>query len=265
MTSTPKNDIAGIIILRKPPGVGSARYVYRLRPIFKIRKVGHAGTLDPFADGVLLGCVGRATKMVERLIALPKQYRTSIRLGVTNDTYDTEKPFRPVTVAQAVSRAQVEQALLAFNGLVSQIPPAYSAVKIGGVPSYRLARRDVAVDIKPKTVRIDVIRILEYAWPQLTLDITCGRGTYIRAIARDLGEVLACGACCERLTRVAVGPFHVDDAIDIDQAGPDSIRAALRSIDDVARMLAHADASGAGDGFTGESSAAGPSSGVSSP
>lgn len=265
MTSTPKNDTAGIVILRKPPAVSSARYVYRLRPIFKIRKVGHAGTLDPFADGVLLGCVGAATKLVERLMALPKQYRTVIRLGVTNNTFDPEQPFRPVAVDRDVSREQVERALVAFNGQVSQVPPAYSAVKIGGVSSYRLAKRGVAVQIKPKTVRIDAIQILDYAWPQLTLDIKCGRGTYIRAIARDLGESLNCGACCESLTRVAVGPFHVDNAIDINQASPDAVRAALLPIDDVTRLLDHADRSPASDDSDDEATAGDPSSGVSRP
>jgi len=218
---------AGLLNLYKPTGPSSAAYVYRLRRVFGIRKVGHAGSLDPFADGVLLACVGSATKLVEKLMGLPKEYRTTLRLGVTNRSFDTELPFSPVEGAKQPTASQIEAALAAFRGEIEQVPPAFSAIKIEGVASYELARRSKTVEIKPKRVRIDRIELLEYAWPLATLDIQCGRGTYIRAIARDLGEVLGCGACCQTLTRTAVGPFRIEDSVRLQTTPQQQVRLAL--------------------------------------
>lgn len=227
----------GLLNLYKPVGKSSANYVYRLRRVFGLRKVGHAGTLDPFADGVLVACIGRGTKLVERLMNLPKRYRTTLRLGVTNTTYDTEKPFDPVPGATAPDRSAIEAALASMTGLVQQVPPAFSAVRIAGVQSYKLAARGTPAPREPKEVRIDRIDILAYDYPTLTLDILCGRGTYIRAIARDLGRTLACGACCETLQRTAVGPFRVEESVDLQTAPPDAVRAALVPLDDALRLL----------------------------
>lgn len=227
----------GLLNLYKPVGKSSANYVYRLRRVFGLRKVGHAGTLDPFADGVLVACIGRGTKLVERLMNLPKRYRTTLRLGVTNTTYDTEKPFDPVPGATAPDRSAIETALASMTGLVQQVPPAFSAVRIAGVQSYKLAARGTPAPREPKEVRIDRIDILAYDYPTLTLDILCGRGTYIRAIARDLGRTLACGACCETLQRTAVGPFRVEDSVDLQTAPPDAVRAALVPLDEALRLL----------------------------
>lgn len=227
----------GLLNLYKPVGKSSANYVYRLRRVFGLRKVGHAGTLDPFADGVLVACIGRGTKLVERLMNLPKRYRTTLRLGVTNATYDTEKPFDPVPGATAPDRSAIETALASMTGLVQQVPPAFSAVRIAGVQSYKLAARGTPAPREPKEVRIDRIDILAYDYPTLTLDILCGRGTYIRAIARDLGRTLACGACCETLQRTAVGPFRVEDSVDLQTAPPDAVRAALVPLDEALRLL----------------------------
>ncbi|MBI5763067.1 MAG: tRNA pseudouridine(55) synthase TruB [Planctomycetes bacterium] len=227
----------GLLNLYKPVGKSSANYVYRLRRVFNLRKVGHAGTLDPFADGVLVACIGRGTKLVERLMNLPKHYRTTLRLGVTNATYDTEKPFDPVPGAAAPDRSAIETALTAMTGRIQQVPPSFSAVRIGGVQSYKLAARGAPAPRQPKEVRIDRIDILAYDYPTLTLDIHCGRGTYIRAIARDLGRILACGACCETLQRTAVGPFRVEDSVDLQTAPPDDVRAALLPLDEALRLL----------------------------
>ncbi len=230
--------INGIVNVFKPVGASSAKYVYRLRPIFGIRKVGHAGTLDPFASGVLIGCLGRATKLVEQLMGLPKHYRTTLRLGVTNETFDTERPFEPVTSAVPIDRTVVEEAVARFVGTLQQVPPAFSAVKINGVSSHQLARKGKTATRHPKTVRIDRIEILRYAWPNLELDIQCGRGTYIRAIARDLGRDLGCGACCETLTRIAVGPFNVSTAVSLDGTCDDAVRASLLPLEDARKLLA---------------------------
>jgi len=237
MNTTGTDSVAGIVNLYKPAGISTARYVYRLRPIFGIRRVGHAGTLDPFADGVVIACVGRATKLVERLMALPKYYRTTIHLGVTNQTYDTEQPFEPVPGVEPVPSDAVQQALSAFVGEIDQVPPAYSAVKIGGTPSYKLAQRGQAKPRKTKKVRIQQLEIMEYAWPRLRLDIHCGRGTYIRAIARDLGRLLKCGACCETLTRRAVGSFRIEQSVNLQTAPRPGVRDALLPLSEARRLL----------------------------
>jgi tRNA pseudouridine55 synthase len=223
----PETQIAGLVNLYKPVGPSSARYVYRLRQVFGIRKVGHAGTLDPFADGVLIGCVGRATKLVESLMELPKQYRTTLRLGVTNDTFDTERPFVDVTGAVPVSREQIEAVLTGMVGDVEQVPPAYSAIRMNGVLSYKRAKRGDLSPRTARTIRIDAINIEHYEWPLLTLGIHCGRGTYIRAIARDVGDALRCGACCQSLTRTAVGQFTIENSVNLLTATPDQVRGAL--------------------------------------
>jgi len=237
MTDHETPPVSGIVNLYKPPTRSSAQYVYRLRRVVGLRKVGHAGTLDPFADGVLLACLGRGTKLVERLMSLPKRYRTTIRLGVTNDTYDTEQPFVPVSEAVPLDRASVEAAVASLVGEIQQVPPAYSAVKIGGVPSYKLARQGRSAERQARPVRIDGIDILDYAWPRLELDIRCGRGTYIRAIARDLGRMLGCGGVCEALTRTAIGPFSLEQSVNLDTAEPDVVRASLVSLAEVERLL----------------------------
>lgn len=237
MNQTIDDSVAGIINLYKPPATSTAKYVYRLRPVFGIRKVGHAGTLDPFADGVVLACLGSATKLVERLMSLPKHYRTSLRLGVTNQTLDTEQPFLPVPNAAPASPHDLDQALAQLHGEIDQVPPAFSAVKIKGVRSYRLARQGLPVHIEPRRVHVYSIRILDYAWPRLDLEIHCARGTYIRAIARDLGQHLGCGACCEALTRIAVGPFHVQDAVNLHSANEADVRAALLPLEEAKRRL----------------------------
>ncbi len=230
-------DVNGIVNVRKPVGASSAKYVYRLRPIFGIHKVGHAGTLDPFATGVLIGCLGRATKLVEAIMGLPKHYRTTLRLGVTNETFDTEREFEPVPSATPIDRNAIEAAVARFVGSIQQVPPAFSAVKIKGVSSHRLAREGRPAPRQPKTVRIDRIEIPRYEWPHLELDIRCGRGTYIRAIARDLGRHLGCGACCETLTRTAVGPFDISSAVSLDGTCDDAVRSALIPLEEARRLL----------------------------
>lgn len=227
---------AGVVNLYKPVGRSSAHYVYRLRRIFGLRKIGHAGTLDPFADGVLLACIGRATKLVERLMDLPKCYRTTLRLGVTNETFDPEQPFATVPGASDPGEAAVRRCIEGLVGLVDQVPPAYSAIRTGGVQSYTRARQGRAAEPPARPVRIDRVDMLGYDWPQLKLEIQCGRGTYIRSIARDIGVLLGCGACCETLTRTAVGPFTVDAAVRL-ESGDEAVRAALTGVEQVVEWI----------------------------
>lgn len=238
------HSLDGVLNLYKPTGLLSARYCYRLRPILGQRRVGHAGTLDPFADGVLVACLGKATKLVEKLMALPKTYAATLRLGVTNATFDPEHALQPVAGAADPGRAAIDRALAALTGEIEQVPPAYSAVKIQGKPAYFRARRAAArnesaapLAIRPKSVRIDAIEVANYDWPELTVIIRCGRGTYIRAIARDLGAALQCGAVCTALRRSAVGPFTIDNATDLRDTPPEVVRAAVLPIDAAVALL----------------------------
>jgi tRNA pseudouridine55 synthase len=230
-------ELSGILNLYKPVGKSSAFYVYLLRGILGVRKVGHAGSLDPFADGVLLACIGKGTKLVERLMSLPKRYRTTLRLGVTNATFDTERPFEPVPDAKPVDRSAIEAVLAKMVGEVEQVPPSFSAMRIGGVSAYKLAKHGKPTPLEPRTVRIDEIKVLNYAWPLLTLEIACGRGTDIREIARDFGAAFGYGACCETLTRLAVGPFRIEDAVRMEGLSQTELRARVHTITDVTSGL----------------------------
>lgn len=226
--------MSGLIVLNKPKDISSAWSVYLLRPILGIRRVGHAGTLDPFAEGVVLGCVDRACKCTEMLMGLPKHYQATVQLGVTNACHDTEQPLEPVPGARAPSDEQVRQALAQFRGEILQVPPVFSAINVGGKRAYDLARSSEQVTIQPRKIRIHSIEMKEYTWPTLRFEVVCGRGTYIRALVRDLGEALGCGAVCTQLRRVAVGPFDISQAVWI--KGMEKAQVEQRIIP-VARML----------------------------
>lgn len=230
--------IDGVVNLFKPNHISSARYVYRLRSLLGERRVGHAGSLDPFADGVLLACVGKATKIVEQLMALPKEYEVGLRLGVTNATFDPEFEMLPVEGATAPHIHEVQSALAGFIGTIMQTPPNFSAVKIEGRSAHRRMRAGQSVSIPPRPVRIDEIELLQYEWPELRLRIACGRGMYVRALARDLGEHLKCGAVCESLKRTRVGPFTADQAIWLRQTTHDEVRAAMHPLESLPDLLA---------------------------
>jgi tRNA pseudouridine55 synthase len=202
----------GILIVNKPSGLTSrelVNLVSRLRPQCK---VGHAGTLDPLASGILIICVGAATRLVETLQQLPKSYRTTIRLGARSDTLDAEGQIIEEPRPRIPSLDEVRSALLPFVGEVIQQPPNFSALKIKGRRAYDLARSGRRVELAPRLVRIDRVALLRYAWPHLELEIDCGGGTFIRSIARDVGEALACGGLVETLVRTRVGPFELENA-----------------------------------------------------
>jgi len=200
----------GVINLDKPPGLTSARavgVVKRLLP--RGIKIGHAGTLDPFATGVLLLLVGRATRSCERLMDAPKQYEATVRLGATTATDDPESPetLAPEPVRRP-SPAAVSAAVQKFVGDILQRPPAFSAMKVEGRRAYDLARGGKPVHLDARPVRVYGIEVLDYEWPLLRLRIDCGRGTYIRSIARDLGVALGTGGYLTRLRRTRIGNFE---------------------------------------------------------
>jgi tRNA pseudouridine55 synthase len=207
---------SGILNINKPSGQTSHDVIERVRALTGIRRVGHAGTLDPLATGVLVVCVGRvATRVAEYLMDEPKTYRTEAWLGATTDTFDAEGQVvseQPVEV----SREAVEQALDGFRGSIQQIPPMYSAVKQGGKPLYRLARRGVEVEREPREVEIYRLHLIVWEPPRFTLEMSCSSGTYVRALVHDLGQELGCGAYVTDLTRLASGGFRVEDAVTMD-------------------------------------------------
>ena len=228
----------GILNLDKPPGVTSRDVVNRVaRLLPKKVKAGHAGTLDPLATGVLVVCVGPATRLIEYVQRMGKAYRSTFRLGARSDTHDVDGTVVPSADPRVPDREEIEAALAAQTGEVLQQPPAYSALKVEGRRAYDLARGGEAVELAPRPVRIDEIRILAYDWPRLEVEVRCGSGTYIRSIARDLGEALGCGAVMETLIRTRIGVFAQEDALSPGDLDRQALAGALRpALDAVAHL-----------------------------
>jgi len=208
--------ISGILNTDKPAGMTSHDVVDRVRRISGQRRVGHTGTLDPAATGVLVVCLGQATRVAEYLMASDKVYRAQICLGVSTDTHDAEGEVT-ATAEVDVHEDEVRRALASFIGSIQQVPPMYSALKREGVPLYRLARRGITVEREPRPVKIHDIELLDWARPLLTIRVKCSPGTYIRALARDLGQRLGCGAHLQSLTRLASGHFTLEKAVSLDE------------------------------------------------
>jgi tRNA pseudouridine55 synthase len=207
----------GILAVDKPVGPTSHDVVALARRALKTKKVGHTGTLDPFASGLMLLCVGAATRLSPYLTHLDKRYRAEAVLGVATDTLDREGAVvREDPAGATVATARIEEALAALRGTIEQIPPVYSAKKIRGEAAHRRARRGEAVELKPVEVHVHRLDLLERDGPHLVLDVECSSGTYIRALARDLGEALGVGAHLTALRRPSVGSFQVDDASTVD-------------------------------------------------
>lgn len=187
--------------------------VAKIRRTLSIKKVGHAGTLDPLATGVLVVCLGPATRLSEYAMASTKQYRARVHLGITTETYDADGAVLAKQEAVHITREQVEHVLQAFIGNIEQLPPMYSAIKQQGRKLYEIARAGETVERKPRSVTIDALVIHKWIPPQFVLDISCSPGTYIRSLAHDLGEVLGVGAHLAGLIRTASGTMKLDNAI----------------------------------------------------
>jgi tRNA pseudouridine55 synthase len=204
----------GFLNINKSPGPTSHDIVDRVRRVVgRGVKVGHAGTLDPFACGVLVVCAGGATRLASYVQDMRKRYRAVVELGATSSTDDATGAVMPRPDARLVSAQQVQDALGRFVGTIMQTPPAHSAVHVNGRRAYKLARAGQKPAIEPRAVEVHAIELLRLEYPLAELDILCGSGTYIRAIARDLGEALGTGAYCRELTRTEVGPFVLDQAV----------------------------------------------------
>jgi len=220
MPRRPRNhrpDLNGLLLIDKPIGLTSMDVCRRVRSQSGGAKVGHAGTLDPLATGVLVLCLGDATKAIPRVMNTEKRYRAAIDLSAFSTTDDMEGEASPIFIADPPNRASIERMLQSVLGRIMQRPPAFSAAHIQGQRSYKLARRQGSTT-RPdaRLVVIYAIEILDYAWPILTLDIRCGKGVYVRSLARDLGEAMGTGGRVRSLRRTAVGQYTIERAISLE-------------------------------------------------
>ena len=206
----------GIINIYKERGYTSHDVVARLRGILHIKKIGHTGTLDPEAVGVLPCCIGKGTKLVDLIADRSKEYEAVMRLGVTTDTEDMTGNILSTSNVDA-NEEDIRKAVSSFVGEIDQIPPMYSALKVNGKKLYELAREGVTIERKPRRITIEGIDIINIDLPLVTMKIGCSKGTYIRSLCRDIGEKLGCGAAMESLVRSRVGVFNIEDAIKLDE------------------------------------------------
>jgi tRNA pseudouridine55 synthase len=207
----------GLLVIDKPSGMTSRDAVNHVQRWFPRKtKIGHTGTLDPLATGVLVICIGAATRLADYVQAMPKTYVSRFRLGATSTTDDADGTITETPDATPLTREQIDAALASFIGTIEQTPPAYSALKVGGQRAHDLARKGEGFELRARPVRIDTIRVLAYEWPFLDVEIDCGKGTYIRSIARDLGAKLGCGGLVQTLRRTRIGPFTAEQGISLD-------------------------------------------------
>jgi len=208
--------IDGIFNVLKPAGKTSFAVVSLVRRWSGERRVGHAGTLDPDATGVLVICVGQGTRIVEYLAGCGKTYRAEIELGVTTDTYDAAGKVVGRSDPSSVTEEQVRRVLKSFHGTTAQVPPMHSAIHHKGKRLYELARKGIEVDREPRQVEISRLELLAWQTPVVTIEVDCGGGTYIRSLAQDIGVALDCGAHLKKLVRLKSGSFHIDDAVSLE-------------------------------------------------
>ncbi len=207
----------GIIIVDKESGASSFRVVERIKNLIKVKKVGHAGTLDPFATGVLVVLINQGTKLSPFLMSQDKVYKAAIRLGIETDTQDLTGRIIKKKDLGALTRQNIKQGTLQLLGTIKQVPPSYSAVHHKGKRAYQLARNGVEVNLQERDVRVDYINILSVDLPTLWIEVGCSSGTYIRTLAADLGRSLGTGAHLTSLRRIKSGPFLVDNAFTMTQ------------------------------------------------
>lgn len=213
-TSPDWEQLRGVVPIYKPLNWTSHDVVGKLRRLTKEKRIGHGGTLDPLADGVLIIGIGReSTKKLASFASGEKTYQTVVRLGITSQTLDGEGPLTKSDIEKTPTQKEVDSVVKMFKGEILQTPPVYSALKISGVPAYKLARRGQAVELMPRTVNVSQIICDQYSYPDIRLTITCSGGTYIRSIARDIGEKLQTGAYMQALTRTAVGTYTLADCL----------------------------------------------------
>jgi tRNA pseudouridine55 synthase len=217
----------GLLNIDKPLEMTSHDVVAQVRRLAQMRRVGHGGTLDPLASGVLVLALGRATRLLEYVMGQKKAYRARVRLGQVTNTYDAEGEIVQERAVD-VTRAEVEQALDGFRGEIEQVPPMYSAIKRKGKPLYELARRGVEVEREARQVTIYELRLEAWEPLLLTLYVECSTGTYIRSLAHDLGQALGCGAYLAALRRLSVGSFTLENAVPLEELTPENVESHIQ-------------------------------------
>lgn len=210
-----KETLDGILLINKPKNISSFGIIKKIKKKINIKKIGHCGTLDPIATGLLILCVGNSTKISPYLEGLDKKYIAKIKLGQSTDTYDTEGVIINENNLE-VSIDDIKKVINTFKGIIEQTPPIYSAVKIKGKPAYKYARNGEKVNIKSRKVKIHSIEIIDFTYPYLTIDVHCSKGTYIRSLGDDIGNKLGTGAHLVELNRTKIGIFSIDNSISID-------------------------------------------------
>ncbi len=224
-------NISGIVVLDKANGLSSNAALQEVKRLYEANKAGHAGSLDPLATGVLPVCLGEATKVSQFLLDSDKCYRARIKLGIRTDTGDSEGSIIERNAGISVSRKAIERALTKFKGEIEQVPPMHSAIKMNGVPLYKLARKGIAVEREPRLVTLYQVCLLEFVNSELELEISCSKGTYIRTIADDLGQELGCGAHVIELRRTQAGVFTEKDSISAEELALEKENRGLDKID----------------------------------
>lgn len=215
MTGTLK-ELNGVLLVDKPTDHTSHDVVARLRGKLKTRKIGHAGTLDPMATGLLVMLVGKATRISQYLISLDKEYTGTVELGKVTDSQDAEGQLMETRPVPPLTEAQIKQAMAGMLGDQYQLPPMYSAIKIDGVPLYKKARQGEEVEREPRFIRVSAFELTGMALPRFDFCLRCSKGTYVRTIAHDLGQKLGCGGHLAALRRTASGQFQLTDAVTLD-------------------------------------------------
>lgn len=214
----------GILIIDKPEGITSHDVVFKVRRKLRIKKVGHAGTLDPLATGVLVVLLGKSTKLSSQFIAFDKSYRATLILGTITNSADIQGEVVLQKPYHHLSKENIIKAVQNFQGESQQIPPMISAVKHNGQRLYELARQGIEVERKARLIKIDRIHVEEINLPYIKIDVDCSKGTYIRQLASDIGEFLGCGACISQIQRTKVGHFKLEDAVKIEDLNESHIR-----------------------------------------
>lgn len=220
MDSTQPTDSGQLLLLNKPLGWTSFDVVNKLRYKLKIKKIGHAGTLDPLATGLLIICTGKMTKQIEAYMGLEKEYTGTFVIGQTTPSYDLETEVSTPVDISSVTKESILNAVKSLTGKISQLPPTHSAIKIGGKRAYKFARQGKEVELKPRDVEVAEFEITSVALPMINFRIVCSKGTYIRSLARDLGESLGVGAYLSQLCRTRIGSFKLEDALSVDDVTP---------------------------------------------
>ena len=217
MSLLPPKEMEGVLLVDKPKGLTSHDVVYHLRRKLQIKKIGHAGTLDPMATGVLVMLIGKATRISQYLMSVDKVYEGEATLGVVTDSQDAEGEVMSTQPVPELTEARVREVMKGFLGDQYQTPPMHSAIKIGGVPLYKLARKGEEVERELRFIRIAAFNLLSFATPKITFDLHCTKGTYVRTVASDLGQKLGCGAHLSALRRTGSGKFTISQCLPLEQ------------------------------------------------